>query len=397
MFSPVGLYIVGIMSTAVSVLILSSLSGIPGLYRWFGANILAVSALVVLTLCGASPTPMAILISSALLAAIPIVALQGFRKFFALRPSQPHAVVAYVILVIGLVYWTYVSPNPDARIISMAAFVGYFRLCIGWTVYIMRPPHRPRYSYQFLAFVAVLGGLVYIARAIVTGLGWEQHAHFLDLTPMNVAYIGIGILTLPCLSIGVVMLAYDRMAERMERLATVDDLTGALVRREFMARAELLLAHANRTRLRLAVAILDIDHFKAINDGHGHAVGDSALVHFASIMSKGIRRGDIFGRLGGEEFAVLLPETSGADAVAIVDRLRLQIATAELVIPGGEVECTFSAGVSEYETGESLKNLMARSDAALYSAKAMGRNRVVAAVSARAQTIEAVTEAPKPN
>jgi diguanylate cyclase (GGDEF)-like protein len=214
---------------------------------------------------------------------------------------------------------------------------------------------------------------------------------------MNVAYVGIGILTLPCLSISAVMLAYDRISERLERLATIDELTGALVRREFMARAELLLAHANRTRSRMAVAILDIDHFKAINDGHGHAAGDRALFHFASIVSTGIRRGDIFGRLGGEEFAVLLPDTSGADAVVIVDRLRLQIAAAALAIPGGEVQCTFSAGVEEYEMVESLENLMARADAALYSAKAMGRNRVVAAVSACAQTNGAVTEAPKLN
>ena len=397
MLSPVVLYIVGIMSSAVSILILSSLSGVAGLYRWYGANILAVSALVILALSGISPTPMAIVVSSALLAAVPVVTLQGFRQFFALRPSQPHEVAAYVILVVGLVHWTYVSPNVDARIVLMATFIGYFRLSIGWTLCAMRPPNRPRSSYRFVAFIAVLGGLVYLARAIVTALGWEHHTHVLDATPMNIAYLGIGILTLPCLSIGVVMLAYDRISERLERLATIDELTGALVRRELMARAELLLAHARSTRSCMAVAILDIDHFKSINDGHGHAAGDCALCHFASIVSDGIRRGDIFGRLGGEEFAVLLPGTSGADAVAIVDRLRLRVAEAALAIPGGEVKCTFSAGVEEYETGESLKNLMARADAALYSAKAMGRNRVVAAVSARAQTIGVVAEAPKPN
>ncbi|MDN7178984.1 GGDEF domain-containing protein [Caballeronia sp. SEWSISQ10-4 2] len=301
------------------------------------------------------------------------------------------------MLVIGVVYWTCFSPNVSARIVLISIFLAYVRLLVGWTTYTRRPLHRPGYSYQFVAIVAALGGVVHIARGLAVCLGWEHHTRFLEPTPMNIAFLGLGIITLPCLSIGALMLAYDRMGERMEQLAAIDELTGALVRREFMAQAELQLERANRTRSRFAVAILDIDNFKAVNDAHGHAAGDRALSHFSSIVSQGIRRGDIFGRLGGEEFAILLPETSRADALTLVNSLRLHLAASTLAIPRGEVTCTFSAGVDEYQANETLANLMARSDAALYSAKAMGRNRVVSALSAGDEAVGAAKDGPKPN
>lgn len=301
-----------------------------------------------------------------------------------------------MLLVVGIVHWSYFSPNAGARIVLMSSFLAYVRLMVAWTTYTKRPPHRPGYSYQFVAIVAALGGLVHIARGLAAGLGWEHHTRFLDPTPLTIAFLGLGIITLPCLSIGALMLTYDRMAEKMERLAAIDELTGALVRREFMAQAELQLECANRARSRFAVAILDIDNFKAVNDAHGHAAGDRALAHFSSIVSQGIRRGDIFGRLGGEEFAILFPETTRADALTLVNSLRLHLAASSLTVPCGEVTCTFSAGVDEYQANEMLANLMARADAALYSAKAMGRNRVVSAVSTGDEAVGATKDAPKP-
>ena len=398
MFSPVALYVVGIMSGAISVVVFGSLvrSGTPGLFRWIGANILIVIALVALAFSGDSPAPLAVVVVSSVFAGAAFLVLQGCRLFFGLQPSRIYEVVAFVLLVVGVVHWSYFSPNAGARIVVMSGFLAYVRLMVAWTTYTNRPPHRPRYSYQFVAIVAALGGLVHIARGLAAGLGWEHHTRFLDPTPMTIAFLGLGIITLPCLSIGALMLTHDRMAEKMERLAAIDELTGALVRREFMAQAELHRECANRAKSRFAVAILDIDNFKAVNDAHGHAAGDRALAHFSSIVSQGIRRGDIFGRLGGEEFAILFPETIRADALTLVNSLRLHLAASTLTVPCGEVTCTFSAGVDEYQANEMLANLMARADAALYSAKAMGRNRVVSAVSTGDEAVGATKDAPKP-
>ncbi|ANN76435.1 GGDEF domain-containing protein [Bordetella flabilis] len=382
MFSPVALYVVGIMSGVVSVVVLGSLlrSEVAGLYRWIAANIIIVVAMLILAVSGDAPGAASIVAASCLSAGAGFAVVQGCRLFFGLAPSRLYEVAAYGAVVAGLVYWTYLAPNVNARIVLMSAFLAYVRLQVGWTVYTMRPPHRPRYSYQFVAVVAALGGMVHVARGLAVVLGWEHHTRFLEPTTMNVAFLGMGIITLPCLSIGAVMLAYDRMAERMERLATIDELTGALVRREFMARAQAQLARADGANAPLSMAILDIDNFKAINDMHGHAAGDHALHYFSSIVSGEIRQGDTYGRLGGEEFAVLLPATSKAEAVRLVNRLRLRVAGSVLPLARGEIACTFSAGVEQYRSGETLASLMARADAALYLAKAMGRNRVVSAV-----------------
>jgi len=201
----------------------------------------------------------------------------------------------------------------------------------------------------------------------------------LQVTPGNVVFLAIGILAPPCLSIGVMMLAHDRLAERLERLANVDDLTGALSRRAFLAIGEALLGTTQRTGSPVAMAIIDIDSFKAVNDRYGHAAGDQVLGHFAAFVSANLRGGDVFGRLGGEEFGVLCPATTSAEAVRLMDRVRARLASAGAgELPRG-LEYTFSVGVDQHRPGESLAQLMARADGALYAAKASGRNRVMAA------------------
>ncbi|HEY3598134.1 MAG TPA: GGDEF domain-containing protein, partial [Paraburkholderia sp.] len=119
-------------------------------------------------------------------------------------------------------------------------------------------------------------------------------------------------------------------------------------------------------------------HFKLINDEYGHACGDQVLTHFGRLVSASIRASDLFGRLGGEEFAVLYSSTGRGDAVTQLDRLRANVADCGCPVADGELLVyTFSAGVDEYRRGETLAHLMARADAALYAAKARGRNCVM--------------------
>jgi diguanylate cyclase (GGDEF)-like protein len=390
MFSPVALYVVGIMSGVVSLLVLGSLlrASIPGLARWIVAHAMIILAFLVLAVCRIPPAPVCVTISTLLLGGAAFVVLQGVRQFFGLCAARTPDYVVWALFAAGIVYWTCIDRDMNARMVTMSAFLAIVRLAVAWIAFRMRPRHRPVYSYYFVAAVAAVGGLIHLSRALAIGLGWEHHTGFLQDTVSNVAFLAMGIVTLPCLSIGVVMLAYDRMAERMERLATIDELTGTLVRRAFMAQAEARLRQASQTGAGLAVAILDIDNFKAVNDNHGHAAGDRALAHFSRIVEQGLRPGDIFGRLGGEEFAVLFPGATAEGAVALVDRLRLRVAGSALPGDDGPISFTFSGGVDQYYRGEVLAGLMARADAALYSAKAMGRNRVVSAISGCTPLIE---------
>ncbi len=167
------------------------------------------------------------------------------------------------------------------------------------------------------------------------------------------------------------------MRQEILRLASTDPLTGAANRRCFFERAAEHVSTAARRHRPLSVLATDLDHFKRINDTYGHAGGDEALKRFAEVMRAGLRPCDVLGRLGGEEFAVILPDTPLAGAVAVAERLRAAVADAEMVSNDRRFSITVSIGAAEWTHGApSLEKTLALADDALYAAKAGGRNRV---------------------
>ncbi|KAA0676888.1 diguanylate cyclase [Roseomonas genomospecies 6] len=171
------------------------------------------------------------------------------------------------------------------------------------------------------------------------------------------------------------------MQRQLERLATTDSLTGALNRGRFMVRAGEEVARAQRHGQPLSAIMLDIDHFKKVNDTYGHATGDEAIRAVVRVCRSMVRGADVLGRLGGEEFAILLPDTPPQGAAQLAERLRRLLAEAEVRMPGGTgaaLTITVSIGVSALRPGEgAVSALLARADEALYRAKNGGRNRVV--------------------
>lgn len=171
--------------------------------------------------------------------------------------------------------------------------------------------------------------------------------------------------------------------ERLRELATIDPLTGVANRRHFFETAETEVQRADRYGGELSLAMIDADHFKAVNDRYGHSTGDAALQHIAGAFKRGLRRSDTVGRYGGEELAVLLPGTDLLSATRVVDDLRAQIAAEPLrALVGGarvDVTLTVSAGVVARRPGETLQSMLQRADEALYGAKAGGRNLVITA------------------
>ena len=168
------------------------------------------------------------------------------------------------------------------------------------------------------------------------------------------------------------------LEEELRRQAHVDYLTGIYNRRHFMERAEQELSRAHRYAKPLSMLMLDIDHFKQINDRHGHKVGDTVLKAVADLSQATFRDVDIVGRLGGEEFAALLPETDQPAALEAAERLRATIANARIPLPGAPpVSFSVSIGVSSMDSPEdNIDALLQRADKALYKAKDSGRNRV---------------------
>ena len=172
------------------------------------------------------------------------------------------------------------------------------------------------------------------------------------------------------------MLKLRAASRELQRLATTDELTGLPNRRHFLARLKEESDRATRFRERsLSVAMADADHFKRVNDTYGHAAGDAVLRKIAEIFRSAIRTIDVPGRLGGEEFGIIMPDTHLPAAQLVCERLRQQVESSMVELDSVEIRVTISLGVAELNEGEHPERLLARADSALYLAKDSGRNR----------------------
>jgi diguanylate cyclase (GGDEF)-like protein len=168
------------------------------------------------------------------------------------------------------------------------------------------------------------------------------------------------------------------MAEELTRLATTDALTNIANRRRFLEHMESELARVKRFAETSFFLMLDLDNFKMVNDTWGHSVGDTALRHFADLCRLRVRQSDYFGRLGGEEFGIILSRTDVAGAVQFAETLRRSVADSPVQSTKGPIPLTVSIGIAEFrDSDETSDNILVRADVALYSAKTHGRNCVV--------------------
>ena len=171
--------------------------------------------------------------------------------------------------------------------------------------------------------------------------------------------------------------ALEQQLQQMGELVREDQLTGSLNRRGMDESLDREIANALRRETPLCVALLDLDDFKRINDTHGHATGDEVLVHMVQVIRETLRKLDVIARFGGEEFVVLMPETSPQDAVQIITRVQRELTKRIFMHESQRLLITFSAGVAVYQPGESQADLLKRTDVALYKAKNAGKNRIV--------------------
>ena len=230
-----------------------------------------------------------------------------------------------------------------------------------------------RFPVRLVEVVLVLHIAVLAVRLSTTLVGRAGN-DLMEPSLYQTLYIGAYVVTVLMLSIGAVLMATDRLTTELNHLATHDALTHTLNRRALLDRFEEELARSQRTGKGPALMMLDLDHFKAVNDTRGHQHGDAVLVHFVQRAQAVLRRPDRLGRYGGEEFVVLLPETGAQNAQAVAQRIHAAAAS------GHALDCQLSIGLTTWlGPQDTLDAMLARADKALYQAKAQGRNQTCVA------------------
>jgi diguanylate cyclase len=173
--------------------------------------------------------------------------------------------------------------------------------------------------------------------------------------------------------------ALEQIQEELQetrRLVQEDPLTGTLNRRGLDIVLSREVARCKRSRHQLALAMVDIDHFKEVNDRHGHDAGDKMLQHMTTTIRSVLRESDVLARYGGEEFLIVFPDTDISGAAFVTDRLRNLVGNTPMIYEGRKIQATISAGLAQVKGDENGQSLIMRADAALYKAKNAGRNCV---------------------
>lgn len=188
----------------------------------------------------------------------------------------------------------------------------------------------------------------------------------------------VGLIALGPLAVASMNITRNELIRKLRHAANHDFLTNALSRSALMSQGQTLLADNQANEQPTTIIVLDIDHFKRVNDQYGHAAGDAVLVEFSARVSKAVRSGDLFARFGGEEFVIVLPGTGFFDGSIIAERVRQAVENAEVCLTSGDrLQITVSGGIAVRENGlDTLDMLLSRADQALYVAKAKGRNTI---------------------
>jgi diguanylate cyclase (GGDEF)-like protein len=342
---------------------------------WWGfAHLIRAASVVLFGMYGSAPDLISIDLANALLFTSFAVTWTGSRVFDG-RPVEP------VYLVTGAVLWLLVCRLPvlaDAVETRALIATGIITTYTWLTAYeFWRGRSEPLVSRWPAIFMLFAHGALFLLRTpLAAMLPWSPSNHLLGSVWLTVLSFEALLFTI---SIAFILLAMakERTELRHRTAAMVDPLTGIANRRSFLQDAAQLAKRHTANPRPTAVLLIDLDHFKSINDRFGHALGDRALEIFAESARQSVRSSDLVGRLGGEEFAAVLVNTSQDKAVAVAERIRASFAQAALEVDSRPVGATVSIGLVHCQDAVlDVPELLAQADQALYFAKEHGRNRV---------------------
>ncbi len=347
-----------------------------GLGKWAASLAIQVLAFFLFALRGVIPDPLSIVAANGLLPLAISLQAAAILEFHGRRmPSWVHVAG----LSAGMVIFASLLDSFHARAVVSAVVFGTALLAVALLMYRLRSELGARTRWTMIASF-ILGAASFCGRGLNAWLAPDQFTALFSSSPLQSFNFLLAYAFVVSSSFGFLLMHIERADVAARRLATIDPLTGVYNRRTFLELAERELARCGRTGAALSVIMLDIDHFKRVNDSFGHLAGDETLRRFVALVQGCLRRADLVVRYGGEEFCVLLPEVHLNEAAALAERIRAAVARSPLVIGSAIIPITVSAGVAALQgsDGVNIDHLLHRADAALYGAKNQGRNRVVA-------------------
>ena len=341
----------------------------PGLAWIAGADLLLAIGILLVVSRDVAPAWLSTVVANLFAVAGLLLNAEGLRRHVGGEwPWWSRPYVLFLVHVPLVLWFTYVDYDVRMRVLSHTGFTAW--VLAGVAIALWRSPARSRMRFVVAAFALFAGWMAFrwglaLAQAPIPSFMGAGGIHALGL-------IGYAVFVL-VKDAGILQEIVQRSLDEMEQQARTDPLTGLLNRRAFGDVAARAMAQARRRGQPLSVVLVDIDHFKQINDVHGHATGDAVLVDVARRLESQVRAGDACARFGGEEFLVLLPDTAAAQAVTVAEKLRSALQSSPTV---AGLPLTASFGVAGSEGLDALDRVLEGADRALYRAKAAGRNRV---------------------
>lgn len=321
---------------------------------------------------GASVLANFLLASSFMLQAGALVEFEQRKAPFGLLMAPP---------VLAAIIYAALGGDAQWRAVAGNLLHGIFCAGIFWQLTLKNLYHRRHTRILMLAAYGALS-VLFFAHALASIVNPENTVSPLDTSLAEAISFLLGAAIVVLTSFGFLLMHKERADDEMRKLATMDPLTGVFNRRTFIELAERELARCRRSNTPIRLLMLDLDHFKRVNDTLGHMVGDDVIKDFAHSVADCLRREDLLVRYGGEEFCVLLPGADAGTALTLADRIRATIGNTQMQTRKGPVHITTSIGICGDEANaiDSIDSLLACADGALYLAKAAGRNQVISSL-----------------
>lgn len=348
---------------------------VPGLLQWVKATALVFVTAMLFGLRDKLPDVLSVTLSNGLLLISFALYLQGSHLHFGVPMRWRVWVAMWLVCMPILAWYTHAEPSFRGRSVVMLACMATIMGYHAWFLFGQGRQRKSGMSFGVRFAAVSLTGimLVFVLRWVHVVALPQDGSHLFAPNWVQSAYTLSYSLAVLMLTVGLALMASERVRESFQFQATHDMLTGALNRRAALDALARELARSQRYQRPFAVLMLDLDHFKAVNDRHGHQVGDQVLQRFVQRVSATLRPNDVLGRFGGEEFVVMLPETNDASAQATAERVRQAVRQPDAALPTVSV----SIGLTDWQTHDrSVDALIERSDRALYLAKSRGRDRV---------------------